>query len=200
MSLKVYCGPMYSCKSKTMMGEINRWSDVNKQKALMINHQFDNRDTKHVISSHSSLYKGLSDRMDSISCQQLSTVDVSSYTIIGIDEINFFNDVEDLVNTIKTWIDQGKHIICAGLDSDHQMEPFGYISHLLHLSDSFTKLNAICDICKEELILQGVIVTPVNSTPAPFTKKISHGDQLLYSNVVDIGGHDKYIAVCRKHH
>lgn len=195
MSLQVFTGPMYSGKSQSLIKELNRLADINPySNPLIINHALDTRSSLG-ISSHSSGFKGLSDRINIISESRLSSVNVSLYTNIGIDEINFFDDEEDLVTTIKLWISQGKHIICAGLDGDANMNPFGYISKLLHIADTFIKLNAICSICTKQLIDQGEPITPNNITPAPFTKKIIN-DQ----NIIDVGGQDKYIAVCRKHH
>jgi thymidine kinase len=196
MSLQVFTGCMFSGKSTNLIREINKFTDINKNnKALIITHQFDTRDITNVISSHSSAYKGLSSNIDTLSCQQLSTVDVTNYTIIGIDEINFFSDEDDLIKTIKSWLLYEKHIICAGLDGDAHMNHFGYISRLLPIADSFVKLNAICNICIKELLEKGETITPINTTPAPFTKKITNDE-----TIIDVGGSDKYIAVCRKHH
>jgi len=193
MSLKVYTGGMFSGKSSILINEIVKFIYLSfNKKGLIINHQLDRRDEINMVSSHNPLYKGLTDKIDVITTDKLSTIDVSDYDFIGVDEVNFFNNPDDLVNTIKNWIKQDKHIICAGLDGDANMNPFGYISQLLPISDNFIKLNAICTICRKE---NGDQLTPTNATPAPFTKKL-----LCDSNVIDVGGADKYIAVCRKHH
>lgn len=193
MSLQIFCGPMYSSKTRSMIEEINRFSDISFQKVLIINHHYDNRDIKHIVSSHSSIYKGLSNNIDTKSTGKLSQIDVSPYTVIGIDEVNFFEE-QDLLNTIKLWLSLDKHIICSGLDGDIHMNPFGYISKLLPMADKFVKLRAVCHLCVKELMDKNILITPFNTTPAPFTKKLIHDDKLI-----DIGGHDKYIAVCRKH-
>jgi thymidine kinase len=199
MSLHVYCGPMFSSKSFRMLMEANKLIDVNNyfnsNKALIINHELNKRDLINHISSHSSLYKGLSDNMDVVYATILSTVNVDNYHIICIDEINFFEDCEDLVTTIKKWINANKHIICAGLDSDSNMNKFGYISELVHLSDTFVKLNAICTYCSKEIIDRAETITPCNSVPAPFTKRLKEGN-----SIIEVGGTDLYVAVCRRHH
>ena len=203
MSLTVYCGSMFSGKSQRMLGEITRFSDVSESRhALIINHSLDNRNEVKVVSSHSSLYAGLSNKVDVVSTDKLSTIDVSNYTIIGIDEVNFFSDLDDLLQTIRLWIQQGKHIICAGLDSDFRGKKFGYISELVHLADNFEKLHAICSICLKEIQARKEPVTPHNATPAPFTAKITAPKFNVSDDgsVIDVGGADKYIAVCRRHH
>lgn len=193
MSLDVICGPMKSGKSQTLLQKINKLSDVNQCKALVINHCFDVRNVKMGISSHSSLFNGIGN-LDFISTSRLATVDVTNYISIGIDEAQFF-EKEDLLLTIQLWISLGKHVICSGLDGNSNMNAFGYIALLLPISDTFIKLNAICDLCKIDLNIAGEKVTPLNQTLAPFTKKIVQDD-----NLIDIGGDDKYLSVCRKHH
>lgn len=196
MSLTVFTGPMFSGKTTSMLQEISRYTDISeKHKSLIINHNIDNRNLNTVISSHSSFYKGLSNKIDIVSTDDLSKVNVDKYVVIGIDEANFFTGLK---NTIEKWIELGKHIICAGLDGSYKIEKFGEISDLLHLSDKFIKLTAICSVCLEELIKNKITITPYNTTPAPFTKKINIRKE--NNNVIDVGGAEKYVAVCRKHH
>jgi thymidine kinase len=194
MSLTVYTGPMFSGKTSMLIKEITKYADISdKRCTLLINHVLDTRDEAKIISSHSSLYKGLSEKVDVVSLKMLSQVDISNYTVIGIDESNFFLD---LVESVLKWLKVGKHIICVGLDSDHQMRPFGKIKELLHVADSFVKLTAVCSLCNAEILARGDQITPLNIVPAPFTDKITADND----NLIDIGGNDKYIAVCRKHH
>lgn len=193
MSLDVVCGPMKSSKSSTLLQKLNTFSDINTDKSLVINHALDTRNVKKGISSHSSLYDGIGN-LDFISCHLLANVNVTKHTNIGIDEVQFF-EKDDLINTVKYWLSIGKHLVCSGLDGDATMQPFGHIASLLHMSNTFVKLNAICDVCRMELIEQGIQITPLNQTPAPFTKKIIPNDVL-----VDVGGSDIYLSVCRKHH
>lgn len=200
MSLKVYCGPMWSNKTTTMIHEINRLMDissglVNKSKALIINHQLDTRDPVNIVSSHSSLYKGMNENIDVVSTPQLSSIDVTPYNIIGVDEVNFFTDKDDLVTSITSWLHVNKHIIAVGLDGDSNMNKFGHISELVHLADTFVKLTAICTPCVNDIVNQNAMLNVNNLTPAPFTKKLIHNDLQ-----VQVGGGDVYQCCCRKHH
>ncbi len=193
MSLTCYCGPMWSFKTGSLLKEITLYSDLSKEKCvLVINHVYDNRDIKNVISSHSSIYKGLNDKIDTLSSSTLQNINVSKYSIIAVDEAQFF---DDLVDTIKLWLNDGKHIICVGLDGDSSMNKFGHISELVNLADKFVKLTAVCKLCMDEKISKGEIITPCNTVPAPFTKKI-----VLGNDQIDIGGIEKYVACCRRHH
>lgn len=191
---------MFCGKTMKLLEEILRYTDISKEhKALIINHGLDNRNMDKIISSHSSTYKGLSDKIDVISVYELTNVNVDNYVVIGVDECSFF---KDLYPMIKKWLGLDKHIVCVGLDGNYKMEKFGNVSELVHIANKFTKLNAICSVCLKELTENNQVITPFNTTPAPFTKKIveSMKDDLGNSDDVDIGGADKYIAVCRKHH
>ena len=78
-----------------------------------------------------------------------------------------------------------KRVIVSGLCGDSKRTKFGSIADLLHLTDDIALLHASCTKCARDLI----------SVPAPFTHRIC--DE---SDVVVIGGSDKYIPLCRKHY
>jgi thymidine kinase len=198
MSLSVYTGPMFSGKTSYLIRDITEFCDLpGNNKALLINHALDTRDIEHKISSHSSSYNGLSSKITCVSTDDLSTVDVSDYPVIGIDEASFF---EMLVPQIKHWLSLGKDIVCSGLDGNYRMERFGNIADLLPLSDKFIKLNAKCSLCVQELIDNGGTLNSKNTVLAPFTRKLCTNHHGGNTNDIDIGGADKYIAVCRRHH
>jgi thymidine kinase len=192
MSLRVYVGPMFSSKTTRLIQEITKYSDIYNDRPIIINHTFDDRDSGHVISSHSSLYRGLGDKIDVIATDKLSKVNVADHLVIGIDEISFFTDLYEIVSH---WIQEGKHIICAGLDGDIHMDHFGQVHDLLPIADEFVKLTAVCTLCLKEK-MANLVMMPFDITSAPFTAKIG-GDA---EKVFESGGADKYIAVCRKHH
>lgn len=193
MSLIVVCGPMKSSKTSTFLHKLSTYADVNHCEVLVVGHPLDTRNIAQGISSHSSMYQGLSKRFKFISSDKLSVVNVGKYHMIGVDEAQFYGK-EDLVNTIKMWIKSGIHVICSGLNGSHEMDNFGYIHKLLPMSEDFIKLNAFCEVCNNELLQNNIPITPLNQTPAPFTKKIGGT-----ADLVEIGD-DKYISVCRKHY
>jgi thymidine kinase len=75
-----------------------------------------------------------------------------------------------------------KHVVVSGLDGDSNRNPFGDLIKLIPICDTVDKLTAYCIKCND-------------GTLGPFTKKISNSDC-----IVDIGGIDKYIPVCRNHY
>jgi thymidine kinase len=193
---KLHCfvGPMFSGKTTTMLSKVVQSADVTNTLALVINHNIDrgrvtgNGLTTLGISSHSSQYTGISAKVVTKYTTLLSEVDVSNYSIIGIDEIQLYTD---LYNTVSKWLLQGKHIYCSGLDGDFLTHNFGQVHLLLPISDTFNKLCAVCEMCTIECKAE----TPDFFIPAPFTAK-KDGDRNV---IVDQGGKDKYIAVCRYH-
>lgn len=115
----------------------------------------------------------------------LLDVDVSDYHTIGVDEGQFFDDIREAV--VK-WMNMGKQVYVAGLDGDYRQQPFGKILDLVPLCSAgcLEKLKALCMVCRK----QGL------ETEAGYTRRIAAPSG---SSVIDIGGTDKYQAVCWRH-
>ena len=176
-ALHVRCGPMSSGKTDWLHSELTRYADVTGDTPLLINSSINNR--KEV--THSSRFQGLSPKLHTVTVGSLEQADVSNYRVIGLEEVQFMGP---LVPTITKWLKEGKQIYCVGLDSDHKIGIFGSIHNLLHLSDTFVKLSAICTKCP---------TTP--AIPAPFTRRL-----VPDSGQVLVGGLDTYQSTCRGHH
>lgn len=174
--IKLYIGCMYADKSSSMLGEVDKYRIANK---LCASVQF-SEDTRYDslavnggIITHSgrefaSIPKFRSNTLSAIVDELLE------YDVIGIDEVQFFPDCAKIASLLA---DNGKIVICAGLDGNFNADPFGKIGELIAVSEYVTKLNAICMVC---------------CRAASFTIKISGGEE-----EIDIGGFDKYIVVCR---
>ena len=92
------------------------------------------------------------------------------------------SNVKDLVDIHK------KHVVVSGLDGDYNRNTFGDIIKLIPICDNIDKLSSYCNKCN-------------NGKLATFTKKISKlNDSSCQDNVLDIGGSEKYIPVCRYHY
>lgn len=101
--------------------------------------------------------------------------------VIAIDEIQFFG--EDIVPVILNLVDFGKRVITAGLDLDFRGIPFGCMPTLLALSNSVTKLNAVCMICGNEAL---------------YTQRLINGRAANFDDpLILIGAQDCYQARCR---
>jgi len=105
---------------------------------------------------------------------------ITCYDSFFIDEGQFF---EDIYTVVKILVDTyHKHVVISGLDGDSTRSTFGDIVKLIPLCDTVDKLCAYCTMCND-------------GTLAPFTKKKTET-----ADIIDIGGIEKYIPVCRYHY
>ena len=77
-----------------------------------------------------------------------STIVNNDIKVIGIDEIQFFNDhIQDF---IETNLLNNKIIIACGLDGTFERKPFGCIHKILQYAYQIEKLYADCEDCKTD--------------------------------------------------
>ena len=173
--LELIIGNMFSGKTTELIRRINKEKSINKN-ILVINYIDDNRYNESGIVSHDNI------KINCIKVKKLEDIlDLNKYDSFFIDEAQFFIDLHSFVLLLVDIYK--KHVVVSGLDGDAFRNPFGDIIKLIPLCDTVDKLTAYCNKCNN-----GVI--------APFTKKINNEIQLL----IDIGGSDKYIPVCRYHY
>src|SRR5699024_7351382 len=104
--------------------------------------------------------------------------------VIGIDEVQFFN--EEIIETINQLADQGIRVIAAGLDMNFRGEPFGVVPELMAISESVTKLTAICPKC---------------GSPANRTQRLINGEPASYHDpIILVGASESYEPRCRHCH
>lgn len=184
MACSIITGPMFSGKSTRLVTELTTFADIGMS-CLYLNSCLDDRLVENSdadVSTHSSQFRGLSSKIRGCKVSKLSSVNVEPYAVIGIDEAQFF---PDLKKEVTTWVNKlGKRVIVAGLDGDFRMQRFGQLLSLVPISDSIVKLNAYCMKCLE----QG------EQRDAPFSARISSDSD----SQIEVGGKDKYVAVCRK--
>lgn len=182
MSLHIIIGSMYSGKTTELLRQLSRDACIGRD-ILYINHNLDNRDG--VFSTHNPLCKARNSKLDAIKVSTLPKLEeVSKYDTVGIDESQFFDNLDQ----VREYIEKGNiNVIMAGLNGDAEQKKFGKILDLIPYADTTTQLHGLCNKCAEN----------GESVPAPFTLRL--GKKLTNSNI-DIGGCDKYIAVCRKHY
>lgn len=173
--LELIIGNMFSGKTSELIRRINREKSINKR-ILVINYHLDNRYSADSISTHDNTQ---------IKCLKVSSLlqieqsVIESHDSFFIDEGQFFPDLYLFVSVIVE--EHKKHVVVSGLDGDCFRKPFGEIIKLIPICDTVDKLRAYCNNCND-------------GTYAPFSKRINFDKA-----IVDIGGSDKYIPVCRKH-
>ena len=172
--LELIIGNMFSGKTSELIRRINKEKSINKR-ILVINYIDDNRYDTDKIVSHDNL------KFDCIKAKYLNGIEINfnDYDSFFIDEGQFFTDLYPFV--IQLVDINHKHVVVSGLDGDIYINKFGDIIKLIPMCDTVEKLTAYCNKCN-------------NGISAPFTKKITKD-----STLIDIGGSDKYIPVCRYH-
>lgn len=175
-SLELIIGPMFSGKSTELIRRIRLLQVIGK-KVLVIKPNLDNRYNNDKLTTHN---------FDTVECftflelKDIPTNLILNYHTIIIDEGQFFPDLKE---TVINWLNNlSINIIIGGLDGDFNKEPIGSILELIPHADKCTKLNSLCNICKD-------------GTEAPFSLRlVASKDKIL------VGGSESYIPVCRKHY
>ena len=176
MSLEVVIGPMFSGKSSYALSYVRRQRAIGKR-VLVIKPNIDNRyGNESVVITHNN---------EKIPCMMwdvknpLCGISDINYDCFVVEEAQFFNHLQHFCSHL---LGENKHILVVGLDGCAKQKKFGEILDIIPIATSVTKLTALCCQCKD-------------GTPAPYTKKIEE----YGNNQVDVGGAEKYVAVCLRH-
>jgi thymidine kinase len=111
-------GPMFSGKTNTLILRLQKRKIADKslgRKSILIKKNGDDRYEADAVVSHANLREG-----ECIKATKLSDVNpfIEDVNSIFIDEGQFF---EDLNETVRYWISQGKDVTIAGLSTDHRI-------------------------------------------------------------------------------
>lgn len=99
-----------------------------------------------------------------------------------IDEAQFLT--KEHIFQLSDIVDKEKcHVICYGLRSDFQNEPFEGSKYLMTIADEIDELKTICWCGKK----------------ATVNARIVNGKIAYEGEQVQIGGNESYISLCRKH-
>jgi thymidine kinase len=175
--LSLLIGCMFAQKTTELMRRVRRFQSINSS-VLVVNYIGDKRYGTDCVASHDK------DTISAKCVEKLEEIDVfvrtGSYSVIAIDEGQFFTD---LFEYVTSWADNYKvHIIVAGLDGTSDRTPFGDILRLIPHAEEVERLNALCALCADGTI----------ATYTKYAKNDKTGD-------VHIGGKESYYPVCRKH-
>jgi len=180
MSLEIIIGPMFAGKSSALLSRIRRNKAIGKR-VMILTSSLDKRySVTPLIISHDK------DSVDAIAvstlCPCLSFNEYQVADLIVIEEAQFF---PDLYSFIETGLSAGKNFVICGLDGDTLAKPFGQVLECIPLADSVVKMTALCELCGD-------------GTPAIFTA--TRVTRPKGTDVIQIGAHEMYIPLCRKHY
>ena len=170
MSLDLIIGGMFSGKTSETIRRLKCFKIIGES-ILVINSSVDTRSAKNELLTHDGV------TFTCFKTNALMSVNTDNYSVIAIDEAQFF---DDLIDFVKLCLSQNKKILVTGLDGDSNQNVFGQILNLIPLCDNVVKLKALCVDCHD-------------GTCGPFSKRISR------DTCQQLVGSDIYKAVCRRH-
>lgn len=178
--LEVICGSMFSGKTEELIRRLRR-AGIARQKVQVFKPAIDDRYHVEKVTSHN----GLAFEAQPVQgAQEILTQLEPDTTVVAIDEVQFFDTA--VIPLCESLANQGKRVICAGLDTDFRGEPFGPMPDLIVRAESVDKLHAICVVCGEE---------------ANRTQRLIDGRPAAYDDpVVLVGAAEVYEARCRHCH
>jgi thymidine kinase len=177
-TLTVVCGSMFAGKSEELIRLVRR-AMFAKRRVQVFKHALDDRYESVMLATHMGVtHEALAVK----SVRELRQKLDAKSDVIAIEEAQFFD--AGLADFAAELADQGRHVICAGLDQDFRREPFGPMPRLLALADEVVKLRAICMVC---------------GAPASHTQRIIDGRPAAWGDpLILIGATDSYEARCRR--
>ena len=178
--VELICGSMFSGKTEELIRRLRR-AVIAKQKVQVFKPAIDTRYHEEQVTSHNGL--GFEARPVSSASDILTDLSPDT-TVVAIDEVQFFDPA--VIGICDQLAEQGKRVICAGLDTDFRGMPFGPMPDLMARAELVDKLHAICVICGEE---------------ANRTQRRIDGQPARFDDpVVLVGAAEVYEARCRQCH
>lgn len=168
--IEVICGSMFSGKTEELIRRLRR-AQIAKQKVEIFKPKIDNRYSANQIVSHSD--QAIPSTVVE-SAQEIILL-AQNATVVGIDEVQFLG--MEVVEVVEELANQGKRVICAGLDQDFRGVPFEPMPQLLAIAEYITKTLAICMVC---------------GAPANRSQRLISSGKL-----VEIGAKESYEPRCR---
>ena len=140
--IEVVCGSMFSGKTEELLRRIRRATFAN-QKIELFKPAIDVRYDETDVVSHDET--SMVSTPVHNSSEILLYVNMETVEVVGIDEVQFFDDgVVDVCNQLAN---NGIRVVVAGLDMDFAGNPFGCMPKLLAVAEYVTKTHAICVKC-----------------------------------------------------
>lgn len=185
--LTTIIGPMFSEKSGELIKRCIQAREYQNKHVEVFKPRLDNRFSDDEVVSRIGL------RMKAHSIHQdLSQVDIPGEILapcqdahmVAFDEAQFFS--QELVGIVELLLQEGKHVIVAGLNLDYLGRPFGCIGTLLLFSDEIVTKSAFCKCC---------------GRPAMYTQRLVDGKPISRTEederLVVIGDSESYEPRCR---
>lgn len=178
MSLEIVLGPMFSGKSSYALAYIRKQRAISKH-VVAVKPAIDNRYSSHQLVTHNQEHTSCIVWHD-MESPLLPIRTMLQADCVVVEEAQFF---KGLANFCEYMIAQGKHLVLVGLDGDARRQPFRELLDCIPWANKVVKLNALCSTCR-------------SGVEAPYTRYKPVAEQS--EQQIDVGGAEKYEAVCFK--
>ena len=184
--LQLILGTMFSGKTTYLLNEMTKLAEIN-YKVLYVNIEFDSRCVNDsVFSTHNPYLKATESHhknIQMIKAKGLLDIHIVPFDVIVVDESHFF---EDLVEFVNKSLLANKIVLVAGLIADSHGNKFGKTLDLIPICTHIIRLKAYCHDCAQSK----------KCSIATYSYRTKSDTNPL---IIDIGGADKYIPLCRAH-
>ena len=169
--------------SKTAQALITKFNyEERGMKVWIAKPSIDNRDGQNIIQSRIGLKTEAYVISEDENIYRTFQMLRERYDVVIIDEAQFLT--EEQVNQLGNIVIQLKvPVMCFGLKTDFQTKMFPGSKRLFEIAESISEIKTICKCGKK---------ATVNARIDSFGNIITEGEQ------VELGGNDKYIAMCYK--
>jgi len=178
MSLEIVLGPMFSGKSSYALAYIRKQKAIARN-VVAVKPSIDTRYSHDEIVTHNQ------ERVPCVVWNPSTPLTPNRFVLqadcVVIEEAQFF---KGLPAFCQYMMGIGVHLVLVGLDGDTRRQPFREILDCIPYANKVTKLNALCQCCKD-------------GTEAPYTRYRENSTST--EGQVDVGGAEKYEAVCLRH-
>lgn len=178
--LTVVCGSMFAGKSEELI-RLARRALYAKKKVQVFKPRIDARYHETMVVTHMGVQH---EAIAVASVAELESRIEKETQVVCVEEAQFFDDT--LVDLCIDLADNGRDVICAGLDQDFRRKPFGPMPALLAVADEVIKLRAICVNCGK----------PASHTYRVIDGKPAHIDD----PIILVAATESYEARCRNCH
>jgi thymidine kinase len=139
--IEIIAGGMFSGKSEELIRRLRR-AVIARQRVQVFKPLIDDRySLEEVVSRDERRLKAIA----VATSEQLRSRVELGVQVIGIDEIQFFDD--GIVEVCMHLADAGIRVVAAGLDQDYLRRPFGPMPALLAIAEEVSKMHAVCVRC-----------------------------------------------------
>ena len=143
--LILHTGSMFSGKTSSLEREVKRFR-IAGYNTLVLKPTLDTRFIHSAITSHdnTSLEAVVVEDIDDV----VEAATREKADVLAIDEVQFLgDDAGSILSAFDTLLDEGKTIVCAGLDMDYEAHPFEIVKEIMAVADYVEKHHAVCAHC-----------------------------------------------------